>query len=627
LLQFSAPWLLLALPAALLPLLLYWWKRRQRQRRRFPSLQLVRQTAAEQARRLRLREILLLLLRILVLACLVLAAAGPVVLPEGPLGGAPERVVVLLDRSLSMTAVDSDGERFERAKNACARYMKLLPAGTPVDLIAFDDRPRPVIESAGPDEALAALGGVEAGLGGSDLASALELAASRLDSAGGNGVAALFSDLPPSAITEPLDFPHPLLVYPAGVTAENGGIAELSVLNPLPLAGAELELTATVTGPPRDYLLSTDGEEASLSESAAGRFGMSFVAAEPGWTVVQLTAEPADAFGVDDVFRLAIPVYPAPRVFTIGDAGLLGTALDTAPGLAARMTDAALADVVLWNAQGPLSPEEEALVKSRLEKGAGLMIAVPPEEGLGFPTWTGIGPVVRREAAAGYRLGRIPENEVTRPLAGPLGELARSVVAGRIAVPALSDEWRVLLRYSGGEPALAYRAFSGGRLLLWLLPYRLGDGTFAATEAFPSLFNQALRFCAFGGAEPAAYTAGRVLNVPASGGGELTAPDGEKTVLEGDGPWSVELDRLGVWRLESDGGERLFAVNAPGGEGDLTVLAPGDFGRLGPSVEVLGSEDLTPEAAPGPFPLWRALLALAVLGLLAELALADARWR
>jgi len=627
LLQFSAPWLLFALPAALLPLLLYWWKRRQRHRRRFPSLQLVRQTAAEQARRLRLREILLLLLRILALACLVLAAAGPVVRSEGILGGVPERVVVLLDRSLSMTAVDSGGERFERAKSACARYLKLLPAGTPVDLVAFDDHPRPAAESVEPIEALAALGGVEAGLGGTDLASALEFAASRLGTSGGKGVAALFSDLPAACVTGPLAFPYPLLVYPAGISARNGGIKELGARNPLPLAGAELELTASVTGPPRDYRLSTGGQEASLRESVGGRFDMGVVPVDPGWTVIQLTAEPSDAFGVDDVARLAVLVHPAPAVFTLGDAGLLGTALDTAPGLAAGTTDAAGADVLLWNAQRPLSAEQETLVKTRLDGGAGLMIAVPPEDGLAFPPWTGIGSAVRREAAAGYRLGRIPENEVTRPLAGPLGELTRSTVADRIAACALSDEWRVLLRYSGGEPALAYRGFSTGRLLLWLLPYRLQDGTFAATEAFPSLFNQALRFCAYGEAESAAYTAGRVLTVPTSRGGRLTAPDGGETILDGDGPWSVELDRLGVWRLESDAGEQMFAVNAPTGEGDLTVLDPGDYGLLGPSIEVLMSERLTPEAVPVPFPLWRVLLALTVLFLLAELALADARWR
>jgi len=626
LLQFSAPWLLAALPAALLPLLLYWWKRRRRHRRRFPSLQLVRETAAEQARRLRLREILLLVLRILALACLILAAAGPVVRPEGLLGGAPERVIVLLDKSLSMTAVDSGGERFERAKSACARYLKLLPAGTVVDLIAFDDHPRPAVESAEPLEALAALGGVEAGLGGTDLASALALAASRLDSSGGNGLAALFSDLPAACVTGPLTFPHPLLVYPAGVTAENGGIAELVVRNPLPLAGAEMGLTATVTGTPRDYLLSTDGEGVSLRESAGGRFDLGLVPAGPGWTVIQLTAEPTDAFGVDDVFRLAVLVHPAPRVFTLGEAGLLGTALDTAPGLAVGTTDAAGADVLLWNAERPLSAEEEVLVKARLDGGAGLMVAVPPEDGLVFPPWTGIGSAVRREASAGYRLGGIPENDVTRPLAGPLGELTNSAVADRIAACALSDEWRPLVRYSGGEPALAYRGFSGGRLLLWLLPYRLRDGTFAATEAFPSLFNQALRFCAYGGAGPAAYTAGRVVTVPASGGGSLTAPDGETAVLDGDGPWSVELGQAGVWRLESDAGERLFAVNAPTGEGDLTVLDPGDYGLLGPAIEVLAEGGLAPEAVPGPFPMWRVLLVLVVVLLLAELALADARW-
>lgn len=646
-LHFSAPLLLFALPAALLPLLLYWWKRRQRRRRRFPSLQLIRQTAAEQARRLRIREILLLLLRILALTCLVLAATGPIIRSEGLLADLPGRVVVLLDRSLSMTAEDGGGERFERAKGACARYLKLLPGGTRVDVIAFDDHPRLVAESVGPLEALSALGGIEAGLGGTDLAAALDFVASRLDRLEESVVVALFSDLPAGGFSEPINFEYPLLVYPAGLRAENGGIIELAALNPLPLAGVKLEMAVEVTGPPRDYRLYVGGEEIALRESVTGRFRVGVVPVEPGWDVYRLAAEPTDPFGVDDVRRLAVYVHPAPRVYTLGEVGLMETVLETAPGLVEMTEVIGEADVILWSAQGPLTADGESLLETRLRAGAGLVIAVPPVAPPSFPPWMGIGPTAHRVSSVGYRLGPVVENPITFPLIGPLSELTRTVIAYAIAAPLLGEDWRVLLRYSGGEPALAVRKVYGGTILLWLLPFRSDDGPFAATEVFSPLLLQTIRFCAYGEGEPSTYTAGETPAIPASSGGRLVAPDGEETVFYGEEPLQVELDQIGVWMLH--GGDRVpagietrgsnraarqgylswrpFTVNAPVGEGDLEVLDVEEFGLFGPSVELLTDDALTGDELGGPFPLWRVLLVLSIIALLVELALADSTWR
>lgn len=631
--HFSTPWLLLALPAALLPLLLYWWKRRQRRRRRFPSLQLIRQTTAEQARRLRIREILLLLLRILALTCLVLAAAGPIIRSEGLLADLPGRVVVLLDRSLSMTAEDGAGERFERAKGACARYLKLLPGETRVDVIAFDDRPRLVAESVGPLEALSALGGIEAGLGGTDLAAALDFVASRLDRLEESSAVALFSDLPAGEFSEPINFGYPLLVYPAGLRARNGGITELAALNPLPLAGVELEMAVEATGPPRDYRLYVGGEEVALRESVTGRFRVGTVPAEPGWNVYRLAAEPTDAFGVDDVRRLAIYVHPAPRVFTLGEVGLMETALETAPGLVEITEEMGGADVILWSAQGSLTADWESLLETRLETGVGTMIAVPPVEGLRFPSWMGIGPTSHRVSSVGYRLGPVVENPITFPLIGPLSELTRTAIAYAIAAPVLGEDWRVLLRYAGGEPALAVCKVHEGTILLWLLPYRSDDGPFAATEVFSPLLLQTIRFCAYGEGGPSGYTAGETLTIPASSEGWLVAPDGEERSCAGEEPLQVELDRIGVWMLKTRGinpllnGDRPLTVNAPVGEGDLEPLRPEQFGLIGPAVLVLTEDALTGETAEGPFPLWRVLLVLSIIALLVELALADSPWR
>ncbi|MCK4594133.1 hypothetical protein KAU45_06485, partial [bacterium] len=370
-----------------------------------------------------------------------------------------------------------------------------------------------------------------------------------------------------------------------------------------------------------------------LRESVTGRFRVGTVPAEPGWNVYRLAAEPTDAFGVDDVRRLAIYVHPAPRVYTLGEVGLMETALETAPGLVEITDEIGEADVILWNAQGPLTADGESILQTRLGAGAGVMIAVPPVGPPCFPPWMGIGPTAHRVSSVGYRLGPVVENPVTRPLSGPLSELTRTVIAYAIATPVLASDWRVLLRYAGGEPALAVRRVLGGMILLWLLPYTSDDGGFAATEVFSPLVLQTMRFCAYGEGGPSAYTAGETLTIPASSEGWLVAPDGEESSCAGEEPLQVELDRIGVWMLKTPGparelnGDRPLAVNAPVGEGDLAPLRPEQFGLIGGAVVVLTWSALTGETAEGPFPLWRVLFVLSIIALLSELALADSVWR
>lgn len=104
LLQFVAnPLFLIGIGAAAVPLVLHLMHRRKAVEIPFPSLRFLRLSQNRSARRKRIEELLLLLLRMLAVACLALALAGPFFGSAG-LGGAAEpcAVAVVLDTSYSM---------------------------------------------------------------------------------------------------------------------------------------------------------------------------------------------------------------------------------------------------------------------------------------------------------------------------------------------------------------------------------------------------------------------------------------------------------------------------------------------------------------------------------------------
>jgi len=74
--------MLFLLPISLFPLLLHLLGRRLRRRLEFPWVKLLFAVETEGRKRSRLYEIILLIVRILAIACLILALSRPVLMPE-----------------------------------------------------------------------------------------------------------------------------------------------------------------------------------------------------------------------------------------------------------------------------------------------------------------------------------------------------------------------------------------------------------------------------------------------------------------------------------------------------------------------------------------------------------------
>ena len=130
---------LLALVA--LPLLAHLARREPSNRRAFGAMLLLERVMKRLQRRRRLQEIPLLLLRLLIVVLLVLAAAGLTFTHrlDAPEFGGTGRVIVLLDRSMSMSQMQGERSLFEIASKDAVDLLAALPSTSTAELIVFDE--------------------------------------------------------------------------------------------------------------------------------------------------------------------------------------------------------------------------------------------------------------------------------------------------------------------------------------------------------------------------------------------------------------------------------------------------------------------------------------------------------
>jgi|GEM_PF-1141566 len=135
--NFLNPLALVALAATLVPLLLHFLTLRKPRPFPFSSLRFLKELQRSTARRFRLRQLLLLAVRMALIASIVLAFAQPVIPGKIPLVGtrAPASVVLIVDNSASMGIADVQGERFRRLQQYAERLIRSLSAEDEVAIV------------------------------------------------------------------------------------------------------------------------------------------------------------------------------------------------------------------------------------------------------------------------------------------------------------------------------------------------------------------------------------------------------------------------------------------------------------------------------------------------------------
>ncbi|MGH2800588.1 MAG: VWA domain-containing protein, partial [Thermoleophilaceae bacterium] len=189
----------------------------------------------------RLRFSWLLVLQLLIAALVVLAAARPFMTVQSDLAA---NVVLILDTSASMSAVDTDGERMELARQAGRDVVSQLPANGRITVVAADDTAH-VLATETDDRAAAleAIAGVEATQLPGDLTDAFALA-SALAAREADSTVVVVTDagggrLPPVGIGTRVS------VERVGDTDANQAVAALATLRRA--GGAQLDLFVAVS--------------------------------------------------------------------------------------------------------------------------------------------------------------------------------------------------------------------------------------------------------------------------------------------------------------------------------------------------------------------------------------------
>src|SRR5215210_5542389 len=132
--NFLAPAFLAGIAAAAVPVVLHLLKREPEPRIKFAVVSLLKHAPVEHSERRRLRELLLLALRVATLVLLALAFARPF-FSSGAAAVSNAITVVALDTSYSLSAPG----RFERAKQLAKDAINRVGAGDQVAVVTFSD--------------------------------------------------------------------------------------------------------------------------------------------------------------------------------------------------------------------------------------------------------------------------------------------------------------------------------------------------------------------------------------------------------------------------------------------------------------------------------------------------------
>lgn len=135
---FLNPLVLLGLAAAAIPLILHLLNRRKLRTVEFSTLRFLKELQHSSLRRLKLRQLLLLIIRTLLIITLVFAFARPAL--RGPFAGmiggqANSSMVIIVDDSPSMTVRNERGMLFEQAREAAKRLLELASEGDRIRIL------------------------------------------------------------------------------------------------------------------------------------------------------------------------------------------------------------------------------------------------------------------------------------------------------------------------------------------------------------------------------------------------------------------------------------------------------------------------------------------------------------
>lgn len=537
-----------------------------------------------EARRFRMRELLLLILRGLLCALLALAFARPFFADAATDTEAarPPHAVLVVDVSYSMRA----GTRWNAARRAAIGWLDARPAGDRVAVIAAARTPRTIVDFTDDlQSARAAVGGLAPGFESTDLGAAFRLAEARLRNAQARQRSlVVISDhqsagwrrLDPGDRASPgidvqlvdvggddgddnlavIDV-RPFEAGTAGVAARlrNYGAGDRQVLARLVVDGAEVEARSTRVA--ADGTVDLEFEDVLSPAERRASVG--------AWVEID-----DDALAPDNRRYLILEPQRRWRVLCVDPGGISGSAtfyLQRAlnpwgeghgdierPRVmrpdAVRPEALTGLDAVFLIDDGQLSTDAVHALEDFVRAGGGLVVATAPGARLHLgdllPTILRVDPY-RVLESEGFAL--LTDLDYSHRLFAPFrggrhGDFGAVRTRAYTRVD-LADEAGVLMRFDGGDPALVEHDLGDGRVLLFTATFDTTWTDLPKRALFPPFVHQVMGYLG----ESADTTAG--------------------SFLVGERPADARLLEPGVVSVTTTAGERLVAVNVDVAEADL----------------------------------------------------------
>ena len=567
------PLFLVAAAAAAVPVFLHLFQRQESRRIAFPALRYLERTEREHARRIRFRQLLLLLLR--VAAVLAVVGAGARLF----LGGAgaahpPTAVAIVLDNSMSTGLVVGEERVLDHLKGLALGTLQAAFEDDVIWVIRAGEPWLPAVPG-GPEAARGVVEETTVSAAAGDLSAALARASELVSTSGLEAREIhLLSDLQASAFHERGGAPAgdaPVIVWaPAESPTPNRALTAVVVGGGLPpLEGQRSDVTVTASaGGPDDTVavpvrLVLGGRVRGAGAVPPGAsLTLPLPPAPAGWVLGYADADP-DALRADDRRFFTFQARPAPGVALAGEVGVfLAEAVAVLEsGGRLRRDEVRRADVVMSGSGEGLAgvgaggsvlilpPEDPTLLPAlnrRLQEG-GIPWRVERSDGEGEAALEGTAlpaPLQATRARLWYRLSLTSDPSTpTRTLALATG-----------------DPWAV----EGTDPA-------GRRYLLLASPL---DATSTSLPVSADM----IRFVDWLTAEWAATgggsverTAGDPLSAPREADA-LRLPSGVELPLDGTRQFSG-TGEAGIYAfLVGDSAVAYVALNPSAAESDLTLL-------------------------------------------------------
>ncbi|HEV8209041.1 MAG TPA: VWA domain-containing protein [Vicinamibacterales bacterium] len=596
--SFLAPMFLAGAAAAAVPIVLHLLKREPEARVKFAAVKLIKQAPVEYTDRRRLRELLLLALRVTALLLLALAFARPFV-ATGAAVGTTGVTVVALDTSYSLAAPG----RFERARQLAKDAVARAPAGDLVGVVTFADQAE-IVSAPGSDRTLAndAIQQASPGFGATRYRAALSAASQHL--AGRRGTVVVVTDLQENGwdAGDRASVPEGTTIQVADVGAmpPNLAVTAVRVL-------ADRVVATVHNGSPRArdarVHLTIDKRPAGdavvslgASQSAEATF-----AGAPRGTAAAVTVDDPDGIQADNV-RYAVLGGTSPSsvlvvtgsgdvnrdAFYVQHALAAGTRADAAfqiAGVAAAQlaswTEERLAPhaaVLLLSTRG-LERRGRELLAGYVQHGGGLFIAAGPEvDGEVVGDVLGAGSTLQ---IAAPNVGK-PASRVLAPADGrhpvfqtfAANPASLGLVTFRNAARVAGTACQTLARFTTGETALVECPAGEGRAIVIAsdLDNRWNDFPLHAT--FVPFVHEVVRFLASAHLQTVDYLVG-------------DAPPGVPRV-----PGIVTVGAA----ARGAGGARAIAVNVDPRESDPARLSMDDFQSAVTRLKDTGALEMRGEA-------------------------------